>query len=93
MCVQVLDRLKGLGTENIGSQNHIDRGVYTMQALEQMLHEKSGGGTFLAYFTQSSGGSLFQYHIFNWWTDLQCITLDDKLSTNLWRDGGELNDH
>jgi hypothetical protein len=41
----------------------LTRGVYTMQALEQMLHEKSWGGklffTFLAYFYPKLGGSLF----------------------------------
>ena len=37
----------------------VRRGVYTMQALEQMLHEKSWGEAFLAYFYPKLGGSLF----------------------------------
>ena len=40
---------------------------------------KNLGGS---YFYPNLGGSLFQYHVFNWWTDLQCNTLEDKSSLN-----------
>ena len=41
-----------------------NRGVYTMQALEQMLHEKSWGEAFLAYFYPKLGGKFISISCF-----------------------------